>query len=69
MRTHNIDIPIMPPSLALRLTLSSSNYPSLDRIFMVPKVFALLKYSCITLNSQPIEPGGLFHSTFWTPPF
>ena len=44
MRTRNIlqvkenrkDIPIMPPDLALRLTLISSNYLSLEHIFTVP---------------------------------
>ena len=29
-------IPIMPPDLALCLTLISSNYPCLEHIFMVP---------------------------------
>ena len=47
MRTHNIpydkenrkDIPIMAPDLPLRLILISLNYPCLEHIFMVPKVF------------------------------
>ena len=48
MRTHNIpsykrklqkNIHIMPPDLALCFTLTSSNYPCLEYIFMVPKVF------------------------------
>ena len=44
MRTRNIlpdkenrkDIPIMPPGLALQLTLISSNYLRLEHVFMVP---------------------------------
>ena len=47
MRTHNIkDIPIMPPDLALSLTLISSNYPCLEHNFMAPKVFEPLKFYC-----------------------
>ena len=51
MRTHNIhlhvkenqkDIPIKPPDL----TLTDSNYPCLELIFMVPKVFKPLKFDC-----------------------
>ena len=37
-------IPIMPPDLALWLTLISSNYPCLEHIFMVPKVLEPLKF-------------------------
>ena len=55
MRTHNIpscyrnskEIFIMPPDLALLLTLVGSNYPCLELIFMVPKVFEPLKFDCI----------------------
>ena len=36
-------IPIMPPDLALRLIFIGSNYPCLELIFMVPKVFEPLK--------------------------
>ena len=39
----------MPPDLVLWLTLISSNYPCLELIFMVPKVFEPLKFDC-TLN-------------------
>ena len=35
---------MMPPDLALRLTLISSNYPCLEHNFMVPKVSELLKF-------------------------
>ena len=50
MRAQNIhvsetkrDIPIMPSVLALRLLLTSSNYPCLEHLFMVSKVFKPLK--------------------------
>ena len=55
MRTHNIspcyrkvkEILIMPPDLALLSALIGSNYPCLELIFMVPKVFEPLKFDCI----------------------
>ena len=37
----------MPHDLAQWLTLISSNYPSLELIFMVPKEFEPLKFDCI----------------------
>ena len=40
-------IPIMPPGLALWLTLINSNYPCLEHIFMVPEVFEPLKFYCM----------------------
>ena len=36
----------MPPDLALSSTLTGSNYPCLELIFMVPKVFEPLKFDC-----------------------
>ena len=39
-------IPIMRPDLALWLTLISSNYPSLEHIFSVQKMFEPLKFYC-----------------------
>ena len=36
----------MPPDLALLSTLTGSNYPCLELIFMVPKVFEPLKFDC-----------------------
>ena len=36
----------MPPDLALWLTLIGSNYPCLELIFKVPKVFEPLKFFC-----------------------
>ena len=55
MRTHNIpscyrkvkEILIMPPDLTLLSTLIGLNYPCLQLIFMVPKVFEPLKFDCI----------------------
>ena len=35
-----------PPDLALLSTLTGSNYPCLELIFMVPKVFEPLKFDC-----------------------
>ena len=54
MRTHNLYLhvtenqrdPIMPSDLALLSTLTGSNYPSLELIFMVPLVFEPLKFDC-----------------------
>ena len=36
------------PELVPRLTLSDSNYPCLERISMVPKIFQPLKFDCST---------------------
>ena len=53
MRTHNTPSCyrtskrlILPPELALLSTLIGSNYPCLELIFMVPKVFEPLKFDC-----------------------
>ena len=37
----------MPPDLAILSTLIGSNYPCLELIFMVQKVFEPLKFDCI----------------------
>ena len=66
MRTHNIppyyrkikEILIKPPDLALLSTLISLNYPCLELIFMVPKVFEPLKFDCI-INRAPICETGI----------
>ena len=42
----------MPHDLALSSTLFDSNYPCLELIFMVPKVFEPLKLDC-SLESHP----------------
>ena len=63
MRTHNIpsckrkskDFPILPPVLALCLTLTSSNYPYLEHISMLSKVFKPLKFYCIRLCGRIAE--------------
>ena len=60
MRTHNIppsyrkikEILIMRPDLALLSTLIGSNYPCLELIFMVPKVFEPLKFDCTNERSS-----------------
>ena len=67
----------MPPYLALLLTLIGSNYPCLELIFMVPKVFEPLKFYFICLkidqdamvsvllaypNLSPLEPGRVAQS-------
>ena len=57
MRTHNIpsyyrkskENLILPPDLALSSTLIGSNYPCLELIFMVPKVFVPSKFYYIIL--------------------
>ena len=41
----------MPPDLALLPPLIGSNYPCLELIFMVPKVFEPLKFDCICIFS------------------
>ena len=45
-------IAILPPDLALLTTLIGSNYPCLELIFMVPKVFEPLKFYCINIGQQ-----------------
>ena len=40
----------MFPDLALLSTLIGSNYPCLELIFMVPKVFEPLKFNCIIFD-------------------
>ena len=44
----------MPPDLALLSTFIGSNYPCLELIFMVPKVFEPLKFDC---NENMPNPG------------
>ena len=68
MRTHSIppcyrkikEILIMPPDLALLSTLICSNYPCLEPIFMVPKVFEPLKFDCIHIFICPFETYAAF---------
>ena len=43
------DIPIMALDYALGLALIGSNYPSLEDILMVPKLFEPLKYDCFSI--------------------
>ena len=43
----------MPPDLALLSALIGSNYPCLELIFMVPKMFEPLKFYCIASLQPP----------------
>ena len=52
----------MPPDLALLSTLIGSNYPCLELIFMVQKVFEPLKVDCIYFSSH-IEPLLIYKET------
>ena len=45
------EIFIMPPDVVLWLTFISSNYPSLEHIFMVLQVFEPLNFYCINLQT------------------
>ena len=40
----------LPSDLALWLTLSGSNYPYLEQISMVPKMFEPLKFDCTSYD-------------------
>ena len=73
MRTHNIpsyenrkDIPIIPSDLALLSILIGSNYPCLELIFMVPKVFEPLKFDCtstvMTTTAEAAAATSLIHN-------
>ena len=42
----------LPPDLALWLTLSGSNYPCLEQIYMVPIMFELLRSDCIRKDGE-----------------
>ena len=63
MRTHNIPsyyrkikvILIMPPDLALLSILIGSNYPCLELILMVPKVFEPLTFYCMSLSTTVVS--------------
>ena len=45
----------MPPDLALLSTLIGSNYPCLELIFMVPKVFEPLKFYSIVIFHELVS--------------
>ena len=49
------NIAIMPPDLALWLTLIVSNYLYLEHIFMVPKVFEPMKFYCAVFVNTGIS--------------
>ena len=48
------EILTVPPDLALLSTLIDSNFPCLEQIFMVPKVFEPLKFYCIGQGSDSV---------------
>ena len=51
----------MLSDLALLSTLIGSNYPSLELIFMVPKVFEPSKFDCNRNSLLNCVPAGLCH--------
>ena len=67
MKTHNIPSCCrkskrslnMLPDLALLSTLICSNYPCLELIFLVPKVFEPLKFDCISLICKLVGKLGI----------
>ena len=47
------------------ITLSGSNYPCLEQISMVPKMFEPLRFNCILLGLQmAFEPSTLIHCSY-----
>ena len=44
----------MPPDLALLSPLIGSNYPCLELISMVHKVFEPLKFDCTSVGGNPV---------------
>ena len=67
MSTHNKRYPtiisIMPPGMALIVTLCGSNYRCLEQIFMVPKGFEPSKFNCILkiLPPKTDKNSDIFH--------
>ena len=60
-RETQIDIPVMPPVLALCLIFIRSNYHCLEHLFTVPKVFEPLKFHYIYMYDTFYIPNfGLF---------
>ena len=63
------DIPVMPPDLALYLTLIRSNFPCLEHTFVVPKVFEPLIFYCRSflasfISALPLSLWDMF--VIWT---
>ena len=46
---------LISSDLAPLSTLTGSNYPCLELIFMVPKVFEPLKFDCIMKDKQTVK--------------
>ena len=69
MRTNNIPsckrksskYLIKPPDLPLKSTLIGSNYPCLELIFMVQKVFEPLKFDCTCTHPYVFGSFWLFY--------
>ena len=53
----------MTPDLAPWYTLISSNYPCLEHIFTVPKVFEPLKFYCIIASVNSLNIQGICKET------
>ena len=49
----------MPSDLPLLSTLTGSNYPCLELIFMVPKVFDPLKFDCKRILNTLLTANGI----------
>ena len=58
------ETPIMPLDLELWLALIRSNYPCLEYIFMVPKVFEPLKLYCIYRSTYLFQIRA-FYNIYW----
>ena len=70
IKNLSLIVPIMRPDLALWLTLNGSNYPYLEQIFYVPKVFEPLKFDCMEIpreiNVKKIALGNKEHKALIT---
>ena len=57
LKIENISINYCPllPDLVPWLNLIGSNYPSLEKISMVPKMFELLKFDCMFKHHKQEE--------------
>ena len=53
------DISSVPPDLVLLSTLTSSNSPCLEHIFMVPKVFDPFKFYCVFIKDATQKDGNI----------
>ena len=56
----------MPPDMAHLSTLTDSNYPILEPIFIVPKVFEPLKFGCSIYYAVYCSYRNSYHNYFTT---